>query len=146
MSDRHTNIIAAYLIPRKNDQILLLRRHNTGYHDGDYSLIAGHVEAGETFTSSIKREAKEEAGIIVTENQLQVAHVQHRKSLTDGSERVDVYFTTENWTGEIKNCEPHKCSDLSWFATNDLPENMVPCVRESILHIVNGRYYSEFGW
>ena len=58
MKTRHTNIPASYLVLFDHNKVLLLRRFNTGYEDGNYSLIAGHVEEGETFTKCIIREAK----------------------------------------------------------------------------------------
>lgn len=143
---RHTNIIASFLILFKQNQVLLSKRHNTGYHDGDYSVIAGHVESGETFTQAIIREAKEEAGILLDSNTLYVAHTQHRKSDFDSSQRVDVYFVAPTWSGKIENCEPEKCSALKWFNLNQLPKNMVPCVKQAIININNKIQYSEYGW
>jgi 8-oxo-dGTP pyrophosphatase MutT (NUDIX family) len=143
---RHTNIIASYLVLFDGNKVLLSQRHNTGYHDGNYSVVAGHVEPGETFTQTVIREAKEEAGIDLDTDTLYVAHTQHRKSDLDDSERVHIYFVAEKWAGEITNCEEDKCSGLSWFDLDDLPTNMVPCVRESILNIRNKKPYSEFGW
>ena len=146
MKNRNQNIIAAYLVLCKNDQILLLQRQNTGYQDGNYGLVSGHVEAGESFTAAMIREAKEEAGIEILPEHLSVAHVMHRKSSEDASERVDVFFTAETWEGEICNVEPEKCSELSWFKLNELPQNTIPVVREAITHIQNKTHYSEFGW
>ncbi len=146
MVDRHTNIIASFIVLKKDDQVLLAKRQNTGYHDGDYSLVAGHVELGETYTQAIIREAKEEANIDLIPNKLVVTYIQHRKSQTDGSERVDAYFLAEEWLGEIKNLEPEKCSDLNWFSIDKLPENIVPAVRHALECIQKDIHYSEFGW
>ena len=143
---RHQNIIAAFLVLMRGDKVLLLKRHNTGYHDGDYSLIAGHVDQGETFTETIIREAKEEAGIIVQPQHLQVVHVMHRKSRVDKSERVDVYFLAKKWSGQITNQEPEKCSELKWFALHKLPTNLIGSVRQAIEAVVNEIPYSEVGW
>lgn len=143
---RNTNVVAVFLVLLKDNQILLSQRKNTGYHDGEYSVVAGHVEAGETFTQAVRREAKEEVGLILKLKKLAVAHVQHRKSEADQSERVDVYFVAREWRGEIKNQEPHKCSQLKWFDLKKLPDNMVPCVRAAIGNIIKQQTYSEFGW
>ena len=43
-------LIAVYLVLLRDEQVLMLRRHNTGYEDGNYSVIAGHVERDERFT------------------------------------------------------------------------------------------------
>lgn len=144
---RHTNIPAAYLILIKDNNILLLRRFNTGYEDGNYSLVAGHLEPGETFTECIIREAKEEAGILINKEDLETTHIMHRDSgLEIENERIDVFFIAKKWMGEIKNQEPNKCDNLSWFAINELPKNMVPYIEEVINHINNKIYYSEYGW
>jgi 8-oxo-dGTP pyrophosphatase MutT (NUDIX family) len=65
MKERFKLIPAVYLILRRNDEVLLLRRANTGYQDGKYSLIAGHLDGDELATEGMIREAKEEAGIVI---------------------------------------------------------------------------------
>jgi 8-oxo-dGTP diphosphatase len=146
ISDRHTNIVASFLFLTKGNKVLLIKRANTGFYDGFYSLVAGHVDPGETYTEAMIRETKEEAAIVLDEKDISVAHIQHRKSPVDGSERVDAYFVAKKWSGEIKNLEEDKCSEMKWFDLDDLPEKMVPCVRKSISHIRKGDHYSEFGW
>jgi len=130
----------------RGKKVLLLKRLNTGYHDGDYGLIAGHVEAGETFTDAIIREAKEEAGISLKPDYLKVVHVMHRKSDLDKSERVDVYFLAKKWGGKITNKEPNKCSELKWFEANKLPSNTIGAIRKAITAVIKEIPYSEYGW
>jgi 8-oxo-dGTP pyrophosphatase MutT (NUDIX family) len=144
MKERNMNTPASYLVLMRNNQVLLLQRANTWYHDGDYSVIAGHVEQDETFTDAIIREAKEESGIILDRSKIKVAHIQHRKSDKDGWGRVHVYFIATEREWDIKNLENEKCSDLSWFDIDKLPKNMVDCVKFSIENIRNGVFYSEF--
>ena len=45
---RFTLRSAVYLLLIKENQILLLRRFNTGWQDGKYSVPAGHLDGGET--------------------------------------------------------------------------------------------------
>lgn len=147
MEKRHTNVPASYLVLIKNNKILLLKRLNTGFEDGNYSVIAGHVEKGESFTQCVIREAKEEAGIILNPKDLRVAHVMHRDSKTNfDNERVDVFFTALKWKGIIENKEPDKCSDLSWFDIDNLPKNTVAYIKQVISDIRNNIFYSEDGW
>ncbi len=146
MKIRHKNIVASYLVLIKDNKVLLSKRQNTGYSDGDYSVIAGHLEPGETFTKAVIRETKEEAGIDLDQDKLVIVHIQHCKSDINTSERVHVYFTAKKWKGKIINKEPEKCKHFKWFDFNHLPSNMVLHVREAILNIKKNVFYSEQGW
>ena len=68
----------------------------------------------------------------------------HRKSgTTENDERIDTFFIAEKWDGEIVNKEPHKCDDLSWFDLDNIPENVIPYIKQAINGIKNKTYYSE---
>ena len=144
--DRHRVIPAAYVIFHDGNKILLQRRYNTGYEDGNYSFVSGHVEQGESYINAIIREAKEEAGVELKPEDLRFVHLMHRKGEDSYNERADVFFAAERWDGEIKNAEPHKCDDLSWFDKNNLPENLIPYIRGVLGYIDKGVMYSEYGW
>ena len=136
--------IASYLILIKDRQVLLARRYQTGFEDGKYSLPAGHVEAGETSTQALIREAKEEIGVTLAREQVRVSHVMHRKTLD--REYVDMFYIAEKWSGEMENKEPDKCDDLSWFPIDQLPETTIPYVKRALENSFNGTAYSEYGW
>ena len=143
--ERFKLIPAVFLLLRRNDEILLLRRANTGYQDGTYSVIAGHLDGDELATAGMVREAQEEAGIAVNPNDLRLVHTCHRLSRNQvGQERVDLFFETDQWQGEVTNTEPDKCDDLSWFSIDVLPENMLPHVKNVILDVRHGVNYSEY--
>lgn len=140
-----TNVLASYLVLIQGEKVLLVKRRNSGYCDGQWSLPAGHVEAGENFTQALVREMKEELGIELLIADLQLAHINHRKA-EDQSERVDAFFVAKRWIGEIKNQEPEKCSALEWFPWEVLPGNTITYVRERLGDIRAGTWYGEEGW
>ena len=142
--ERFKIYIAAYLILEKDNQILLSKRENTGYEDGSYSLVAGHLDGAETAKQSIIREAKEEAGIVLKSDELKVVHVMHR--YRPDREYIDIYLKTSKWEGEIANEEPEKCGGLEWFSVSSLPENILPEVKLAIDNSNNNLFYGEFGW
>ena len=84
--------VAVNLILEIDNKFLLLRRYNTGYADGQYSVVAGHVDGNETIISAMQREALEEAGINIDKNDLKIVEVMHRKS---DDESID-YFLYSN--------------------------------------------------
>ena len=137
-------IPAVYLILEKDGKILLSKRFQTGYEDGNYSMVAGHVDGGETMREATAREAMEEAGIKIEPTKLNYVLTMHRWQ--GDHERIEFYFTTNGWEGEIKNMEPNKCDDLSWFAIDQLPENTIPYIRTVIDCYKKGIQYYEFGW
>jgi 8-oxo-dGTP pyrophosphatase MutT (NUDIX family) len=142
---RFTLIPAVYLILRKGDEVLLLQRANTGYQDGKYGLVSGHLDGDELATHGMVREAKEEAGITIEPEDLALVHTVHRLSRSSNNqERMDLFFEATTWEGEITNVEPHKCSDLRWFDMYHLPSQMIPLVRQVLEAVVRGEHYSEY--
>ncbi|ERI93323.1 hydrolase, NUDIX family [Clostridiales bacterium oral taxon 876 str. F0540] len=141
---RFSMIVAVHLFLIKNNKILLLRRFNTGYGDGCYSVAAGHVDGDETIINAMIREAKEEINIDIDDSKLEIVQVMHRKC--EDHERVDYFLACKEWTGNISNNEPHKCDDLAWFNINALPDNMVDYVKGAINNYINNVSFSQFGW
>jgi len=132
-----------YLVLIEKGRLLMLRRFNTGYADGRYSLVAGHVDGGETLAAAMAREAFEEAGIVVRPADLTLVHTMHRMA---EEERLGFFLRAERWSGRPVNREPHKCDDLSWFPIGEWPADTIPYIRTALEHALAGRPYSEFGW
>jgi len=137
-------IPTVYLLLIKGNKILLSRRYNTGFHDGEYSFPAGHLEGNETLTQAMVREAKEEIGVEISPEDLKLVHVMHRKEPNE--ERLNFFFVAEKWKGEPRNMEPAKCDDLRWFDLDKLPENTIPYIKQAINCFLKGIFYSEYGW
>lgn len=147
--NRFTVIPAVYVVVRKDNQILLLRRHQTGYMDGMYGLPSGHIDGHEAAEHAAIREAKEEIGVSLHAEDLRFVHVTHRVGHTDdGSyvERVDIYFEVSAWDGEVINAEPHKCDELRWASLDELPDNLTPELAHALKHIERESYYSSFNF
>lgn len=143
MPEKFKLIASVYLLFRKGNEILLLRRYNTGYEDGKYGLVAGHLDAHESLTSASVREAKEESGVDIDPADLVLKTTMHRRQ---NDERIDFFFEPKKWIGKPTNTEPDKCDDLSWFPVDNLPENTIPYIRQAIECYQAGEFYSEFGW
>lgn len=147
--ERFTVIPAVYVLFKRAGKILLIRRFNTGYQDGKYSLPAGHVDGGEPAEQAAVREALEEIGVSIKPEDLRFAHLMHRNVDSDDRyklERVDIFFEAHNWDNEIANCEPEKCDELRWVSPSELPENVIPEVAHAIAAIERGEYYSSFNF
>jgi 8-oxo-dGTP diphosphatase len=140
---RATFPVTVHLLFFREDQVLLLRRFNTGYADGQYSVPAGHLDGGETVIAAAAREGLEEAGVHIEADHIAFSSVVHRK---DGDERVDFFVHVRDWQGEPVNTEPDKCDELRWVHLNEVPINVVPYVRKAIQNHRLGIQFEEFGW
>ena len=139
--ERFKVIPSVYLVLIKDNKILLSRRYNTGYFDGNYSFPAGHLDGNETLKQAMIREAKEEIDVVLDPEDLELVHTMDRRIPDD--ERVDFFFTAKKWQGEPKIMEPDKCDDLSWFEFNNLPKNIIPYIKQAIDSFLNNIIYSE---
>jgi 8-oxo-dGTP pyrophosphatase MutT (NUDIX family) len=141
---RFTIRAAVYLVLIKDNQVLLARRYKTGWEDGKYSMVAGHLDGAESVSTALAREVIEECGISIDPPEIRIIHTMHRNS--GDFEYIDFFGTTDKWQGEPKILEPDKCDDLQWFSLDRLPGNLLPHVRHALDCIKNGIIFSEFGW
>jgi len=100
---------------RKDGKLLFGRRLNTGYMDGLWGFPSGHLEKNESLVEALAREMKEEVGVTVRPDDVELAFVCHRYGQDNERDYVDFYFEIAKWTGEIVNAEPKKCSELAWL-------------------------------
>ena len=140
---RATFPVTVHLLFFRENQVLLLRRFNTGYADGQYSVPAGHLDGGETVIAAARREGLEETGVLIEAGDLAFSSVVHRQ---DGDERVDFFVQVRQWQGEPVNSEPEKCDELRWVNLDELPGNVIPYVRKAIQNHRDGIQFDEFGW
>ena len=140
---RKTFPVTVHLLLIRENKILLLRRFNTGYRDGEYSVPAGHLDGAETVIQAAIREAEEEIGVRIEADDIRFSSVMHR---IEGDERVDFFVHIQKWNGGIVNAEPDKCDDLRWVNVGELPDNTIPYVGRAIANHLNRITFDEFGW
>lgn len=142
--ERFKLVVAVHLILIEDGKILLLRRYHTGYEDGNYSVVAGHIDGDESVIKAMQREALEEAGITIKEEDLKVVHVMHRKA--KDRESIDYFLTCKNYEGAITIMEKDKCDELAFYDLDNLPSNVIPYVRKGIEYYQNHIPFSVYGW
>jgi 8-oxo-dGTP diphosphatase len=140
---RFTIRCAVYVFLIKNNKIFLIKRHNTGWQDGNFGTASGHLEENETVLQAVIRETKEEAGVDVDKKDLKFILAMHRRSNAD---YVDLFFTSYKWKGIPTDAEKNKSSDCKWFSLDNLPENTVDNVKIAIDNYRNNIMFSEIGF
>jgi 8-oxo-dGTP pyrophosphatase MutT (NUDIX family) len=137
---RFTLPAAVFLLLLKEDKVLLIRRKNTGWCDGDYDLVAGHIDGGEHLTTALIREAQEEVGISMSADDARFVHLTH---CVGGKEYLYIAFEVKKWRGEPTIREPENHDDLRWFPLSALPPNITPGARTVLSGYTSGNTYSE---
>lgn len=120
---------------------LFSRRSNTGYKDGEFSFVAGHLEQGESVEECAIREAREEAGVTIDPKDLTLVHVLRRDAEKN---RISFFFICRNWQGEIINLETDKCSELTWFTYNNIPAQTVDYIEYASREIIRNVLLGDF--
>jgi 8-oxo-dGTP diphosphatase len=137
--------VGVHLLLISHGKVLLLRRANTGFADGSWSVPGGHLDEGETLPAAAAREGLEELGIVIDPADLYFAHLCHHAD-PDGQARIGVFFTAARWEGEPSNTEPGKCSKIDWFNLGDLPGDLVTYVRTGIQAHRRNQAFSLDSW
>lgn len=133
------NSLKVRLILYHKGKILLLKQ--TKPNGGNYTLVGGNIESEEFAKLTLIRESYEEAGIILKEEDLRLAHVLHK--FKGKVQRVVLYFKANKWEGDLKARETHKFKKAEWFDLEKLPKNLTETVRHVMAEYRHGSLYSE---
>ena len=96
MTTRKNFRAAVYMLIKQGDKYLVIRRHNTGYRDGQYTVPAGHVDDGESARAAAVRELAEEVGLRAIEADAELVHTMQRH---EGEfDYIDFYFNIAAWS------------------------------------------------
>lgn len=134
---------SVYVITERDGKVPVFLRHGTKWMRGYYAIASGQVEPQESLKEAAARELKEELGLVVGLEDLELVHCQYRnQGLED--EWVAVFFRARKWTGEPVVGEPDKHGDLKWYDLKHLPQPMIPYMQTALDAIGQGLLYSEF--
>ncbi|WP_109031248.1 NUDIX domain-containing protein [Streptomyces rubrogriseus] len=141
------NVIGVHLYLERSDGTVLLglRHPNSAFAPSTWHALAGHCEQENAVTCLI-REAREEAGLHIERQDVELVHVIHHIDRTGGRPRMGLFFRARAWSGEPELREPDKCTQWRFWDPAALPDDLVPYTRQAIAKIQNGELYSETGW
>jgi 8-oxo-dGTP diphosphatase len=135
-------IFAVRLIVEQEGRVLCL--HQTKKNGGGYSLIGGNVESREFARQALVREAREEAGISVEIDDLELVHVLHRHKLKKNEEALVLYFRANKFFGIPTSLEPKKFKAVRWLDLREMPENVSKATIHVLQCILQHQIYSEY--
>ncbi len=126
MAEGSARTVGALLIDRDGRVLLGLRASSKKVWPNHWDTIGGHVEAGESLETALRRELQEEICVTPTAFEL-IATVREREPERHGDMLHHIYAVTQ-WTGTLANvCDEH--SELRWFEVAEMKRlvNIVDC-------------------
>lgn len=102
----------------KNGEFLMQQRHGA-HGTGSWSVPGGHLEFGESFEDTARREVKEETGLDITN--IRFGAVTNDRFLDEGKHYVTVWMLSDWLSGTESITEPDKCLRHEWRTFDDLP-------------------------
>lgn len=116
--DRSLFPVGVNLFVLRDGKLLLGKRKDSSYHDGEWGVPGGHLEGGETMRQCAARELQEETGMSASVFSLVCVDNDIRQ---DGYHYVHFGFMAEDAAGEPEVKEPDKCYEWRWFGLDTLP-------------------------
>ena len=141
MKERFTMVGGVLVLAIRNGKVLMLLRKNK-FDDGLYSVPGGCMEEGETVIQAASREFKEETGIKLEAENMEVVSILHR-ICPWGWTSTEFVVLAKDFKGEPKIMEPNKSSELKWFAPDALSDNISKYAKQAIENYVNDVRFSE---
>ncbi len=119
-------------------ELCLLRRANTGFMDGWFTLPGGHQEHGESLLQAAIRECIEEVDVIPIQLE-PVAALTYRSA---GHQGLNFVFRCNHWQGEIRLAEP-VFDQLLWAQEETLPQLHAPWIGDVLALEHSGGWLKE---
>jgi len=124
MEDKRPKVgFGVYILNDQNEILLLKRKKEAGHSPNTWHPPGGHLEFKEAFEKGVKREAKEEAGVIV--DNINLIGVTNDIYLKENKHYVTLAFLAKIKSGKPKIMEPDICEKIGWFKLNKLPKNLM---------------------
>ena len=127
--------VGVILVDEKGRLFFARRGPEAKNERGLWEFPGGSVEFGETLSTALQREMREEYGIEIEVGELLdvVDHIlpeerQHWVSPT---------YTGKIIAGKPVIREPEKCSEIGWFSPDQAPRNLTVITRENLKHYID---------
>jgi 8-oxo-dGTP diphosphatase len=103
----------------KNGMFLVGCRRNA-HGDGTWSVPGGHLEFGETFEDTARREVLEETGLAIANVRFGAVTNDYFKS--ENKHYVTIWMVSDWESGEVQIMEPDKFVAMEWRDFDNLPD------------------------
>lgn len=134
------------IVLNENNEILLLLRNKDKILadsdmrlEGTYTLPSGKVKFGETFEEAGKRKLKEEAGLDVKLEDLEVISLSN--DINEYAHYATIGLIANTYSGNFKLKDSKEFTDYGWYKLDNLPINLCIPSKTIINNYLNKKIY-----
>ncbi len=118
-NNKFIEVLVRAIIKDEQGRVLVCRKKGCDY----YFFPGGHIEFGESSTQALRREIKEELGLVV-ENLTFLGGLEH-KFIEDGIERQEINLFYQTQLKEIKSQSQESHLEFYFFTENQIKKEIV---------------------
>jgi 8-oxo-dGTP diphosphatase len=112
------------VITNAHKQWLFAKRGIESSGTGEWALVGGKIDAGESPLQAAQRETREETSSSLTNVSWLFTTLTHDDAITKNAKTYRVYVLKAQLTSDPKISEPLKVPSFKWFDLGTLPENL----------------------
>lgn len=120
--------VAVLILNDKMEVLIGLRKSKLG--DNTWGLPGGKLNKYESIIDCVVRETKEETNLDVFD--LNYVCTTNDIMLDEKEHYITMFFSSNNYKGDVKIMEPNKCLEWKWFNPKELPNNLFLPLRNFI--------------
>jgi len=120
--EQHVRVGVGFWIVHKGKVLMNYRVKPHG--GGTWAPPGGHLEMNESWEECAKREALEEAGMVITD--VECFAVTNDIFEATGKHYVTLHMQARSSTDKFTNMEPEKYQQFGWFVWDELPTPLFP--------------------
>ena len=115
--------VGVYIFNEKHQLLLGLRK--SAHANGTWCAPGGHMEYGESNEQAAIRETKEETGLDICPEDINLFGTTNDFFKESGKHYITLHLLCKHYTGTPKIMEPDKCAEWRWFDLDCLPSNLM---------------------
>jgi len=131
---------------QQNGKILLGRRHeNPDKADSVFraanvwTMPGGKLDYGENFIAGAKREVKEETGLDINDEDLEVICI--NEDMNEHAHFITIGLVAKKFSGEPQVLEPDEITEWNFFEPDELPKNIYFPSEKVLKNYKAGKFY-----
>lgn len=115
--DEYTQVVHAWIRNSKGKFLMQKRSMNKRFFPGKWSVTGGGADAGETTLDALIRETKEEIGVELSEDEIELMMSVRRRYAF-----VDVYMATKDLDIDSITLQKEEVDEVKWASKDEIKE------------------------